>query len=84
MTLVLTCLTARNVYQVSDRRLTRISNPEEIMDDERNKAVFVGRVSFGYTGLAEIGKERTDNWLARVRRSDRRHGAGCRAHQECS
>ena len=66
MTLVLTCLTARNVYQVSDRRLTRISNPEEIMDDERNKAVFVGRVSFGYTGLAEIGKERTDNWLARV------------------
>jgi hypothetical protein len=66
MTLILTCLTARNVYQVSDHRLTRISNPEEIMDDERNKAVFVGWGSFGYTGLAEIGKERTDNWLARV------------------
>lgn len=66
MTLILTCLTARNVYQLSDRRLTRISCPEDIIDDERNKAVFVGRVSFGYTGLGEIGKERTNNWLARV------------------
>jgi hypothetical protein len=66
MTLILTCLTACTVYQVSDRRLTRITNASEIIDDERNKSVFVGRVSFGYTGLAEIGQERTDNWLARV------------------
>jgi hypothetical protein len=66
MTLILACLTARNVYQVSDRRLTSLSNPETIIDDERNKAVFIGRISFGYTGLSEIGRERTDDWLARV------------------
>jgi len=66
MTLILTCLTARTVYQVSDRRLTYIANPKKIKDDETNKAVLVGRVGFGYTGLAEIGQERTDDWLARV------------------
>jgi hypothetical protein len=66
MTLILACLTANTAYQVSDRRLTRLLEPETIIDDDRNKAVFVGRVSFGYTGLAEIGNERTDNWLARV------------------
>lgn len=66
MTLVLACLTASTVYQVSDRRLTELSNPEAVIDDERNKAVFVGRVSFGYTGLAQILNERSDNWLARV------------------
>jgi hypothetical protein len=66
MTLILACLTDRNVYQVSDRRLTLLSNPATVVDDESNKAVFVGRVSFGYTGLARIGQERTDDWLARV------------------
>jgi hypothetical protein len=66
MTLILACLTAHNVYQVSDRRLTELSDPEAVIDDERNKAVFVGRVSFGYTGLGHILSERSDNWLARV------------------
>jgi hypothetical protein len=66
MTLILACLTPRTVYQISDRRLTRAWNAKAIVDDERNKSVFVGRVSFGYTGLAYIGQERTDTWLARV------------------
>jgi hypothetical protein len=66
MTLILACLTARTVYQVSDRRLTLLSKPNSVVDDDRNKAVFVDRVSFGYTGLAQIGHERTDDWLARV------------------
>jgi hypothetical protein len=66
MTLVLACLTARSVYQVSDRRLTLLARAQSVVDDDRNKAVFVGRVSFAYTGIAKIGRERTDNWLARV------------------
>jgi hypothetical protein len=66
MTLILACLTPRMVYQISDRRLTRAWNSKAIVDDERNKCVFVGRVSFGYTGLAFVGNERTDLWLARV------------------
>lgn len=67
MTLILACLSARNVYQLSDRRLTDWLYPEKVIDEERNKAVLVaGRVSFGYTGLAEISGERTDTWLARI------------------
>lgn len=67
MTLVLTCLTRDAIFQVSDRRLTRSAPPFEIVDDEANKAVVVeGRVVFGYTGLARIQTERTDDWLARV------------------
>jgi hypothetical protein len=66
MTLILACLTPRAVYQVSDRRLTRPWNANAIVDDESNKNVFLGRFSFGYTGLAFLGQERTDLWLARV------------------
>lgn len=69
MTLILACVTPTMVYQVSDRRLTLASNPKAIVDDERNKSVFVGRVSFGYTGLAYVGNERTDIW-ASSRRSE--------------
>jgi hypothetical protein len=67
MTLILSCVTPTCVYQVSDRRLTWLNGPRrgQILDDERNKAVFVeGRFAFGYTGLAEIGTTRTDDWLA--------------------
>jgi hypothetical protein len=66
MTLILSCLTADTVFQVSDRRLTLHSDAETIGDDDRNKAVFLGRVSFGYTGLANIGVVRTDDWLAKI------------------
>lgn len=66
MTLILSCLTARTVYQVSDRLIADWVDPARNRE-ERNKAVLVaGRVSFGYTGRAEIAGERTDTWLARV------------------
>jgi hypothetical protein len=65
MTLILWCVTPDFVYQVSDRRL--IWADGRVEDDERNKAVLVdGRFAFGYTGLAEIGGVKTDEWLARV------------------
>lgn len=71
MTLILACLTKDAVFQVSDRRLTKLVPPGEVVDDERNKAVLVnGRVVLGYTGLSEICGERADDWIARVISSD--------------
>src|SRR5579864_383907 len=70
MTLVLTCLTPRYVLQVADRRLT-IRTPQppgsvEVVDDHRNKVVVLGNsMAFSFSGLAEIGPENTDSWLAR-------------------
>ena len=67
MTMLLACLTDELVYQVSDRRLTDVASSNVVVDDESNKAVVVdGRMVFTYTGLAKIGSERTDLWLARV------------------
>ncbi len=67
MTLILACLTKDIVYQVSDRRITNLLPPYERLSDEQNKAVMIdSRFVFGYTGLSEIGGERTDTWLAKV------------------
>jgi hypothetical protein len=62
MTLVLSCITPEFLVQVSDRRLTKLDG--SLVDDEANKAVlFVGQFLFAYTGLAHVGRVRTDDWL---------------------
>ena len=67
MTLILSCLTPSAVYQVSDRRITNLLPPGDVMDDEQNKAVMIGsRFAFAYNGLSEIAGECSDTWLARV------------------
>ena len=69
MTLVLSCITRDFIVQVSDRRLTWLNGPNSgsVADDERNKAVVVcNRLVFAYSGLAEIGSLRTDDWLLEV------------------
>jgi hypothetical protein len=70
MTLILSLLTPHHVIQVSDRRLVWLRSGGAVRhDDEKNKAVlFCGRLSFAFTGLAELGREerRTDLWLAGV------------------
>ena len=67
MTLILTCLTETAVFQVSDRRLTQFGAPQNVLDDETNKSIFVdGRMCFGYTGVSQIGTEKTDDWFVRV------------------
>jgi len=64
MTLILSCLTERFVLQVSDRRLTNVVGGRAV-PGEFNKAVgFTNKVTFAYTGLAEIDGEDTDEWLA--------------------
>jgi hypothetical protein len=67
MTLVLAGATDSIVFQVSDRRLTMLTPPGRLVDDERNKAVVVdGRLAIAYSGLAEICGIRTDLWLAEI------------------
>jgi hypothetical protein len=69
MTLILSCATAKYVVQVSDRRLTwtRGPNAGRVADDRSNKAVvFCDRMSFAYTGLAEIGGIKTYDWIGKT------------------
>ncbi|MBD2054578.1 hypothetical protein H6F88_00785 [Oculatella sp. FACHB-28] len=69
MTFILTCTSGEYIYQVSDRRLTMLGglNSGVVVDDESNKSTLVGgRMSFCYTGLAEISGKRTDIWLAQT------------------
>jgi hypothetical protein len=69
MTLVLSCITPDLAVQVSDRRVTWLSGPNkgQIADDNRNKVVVVcNRLAIGYSGPAEIGPQRTDDWLLGV------------------
>jgi hypothetical protein len=66
MTLILACATRDFAILVSDRRVTWLRGPNagRTADDGRNKAVVVaGHIAFAYTGLAEIGITRTDDWL---------------------
>ncbi|MCL5962180.1 MAG: hypothetical protein M1358_23170 [Chloroflexi bacterium] len=65
MTLIITAVTRDGIVQVSDRRLTKDG---QVYDDSSNRAICVscsdGRLAISYTGLAEIGGQRTDEWLA--------------------
>src|SRR5687767_3521718 len=65
MTQVLTLLTSSCVFQVSDRRVSGMSNNQFVwFDDHRNKSVaYLALAAFGYTGTAAIGSVRTDVWM---------------------
>lgn len=64
MTLLINVVTAENVIQASDRRLTLNGI---LYDDEANKAVCVfckdAHFAIVYTGLAMIAGKRTDLWI---------------------
>jgi hypothetical protein len=62
MTLIISCITRDFVMQVSDRR---VSVPEMgLIEDRANKALFFcGQSAWAYTGLANIYRKRTDEWL---------------------
>lgn len=66
VTLILNVATPDHIFQVGDRRLTRLSDGS-LIDDDTNKAVFFcGRLAISYTGLAQIDGTRTDLWLTKV------------------
>jgi hypothetical protein len=66
MTLIITTLAKNKVVQASDRRLTRLDGT--LHNDRANKAICVecnnAVFSVAYTGIARIGKKRTDEWIA--------------------
>jgi hypothetical protein len=70
MTLSLSVITPRYAMQASDRRVVRMSEAGQVTwvdDDERNKAVFVAeRLSFAYTGHAEIADQDTAEFFQGV------------------
>jgi hypothetical protein len=69
MTLVLSCITPNYVIQVSDRRLTWATGPQagKTADDDSNKALVVcNSLVVAYTGLAQVGGLKTDEWLLDV------------------
>lgn len=77
MTLIISCLTADCVYQVSDRRVTDLGGPTpgRVRSDEINKAVLLRQsMAFGYTGLAQIENTPTDRWLADIAVEQMQHG----------
>jgi hypothetical protein len=74
MTLVLGCLSQSYAIQVSDRRITRLSD-RAVLEDDRNKGTLIGsNFGLGYSGLAKLEGMNTDVSLAEVapRRSDHR------------
>jgi len=69
MTLILSLATRDYIVQVSDRRLTIGSGTRvgKVVDDDSNKAtLFCSRMSFAYTGLADVDGKRTDKWMVDV------------------
>jgi hypothetical protein len=62
MTLIVTSISANCIVQVSDRKLTWTDGIQRT--NSANKVVVFGPAVFGYTGLAYVGKLRTDRWLA--------------------
>ncbi len=68
MTLILSIATPEFVLQVSDWRLMRLDGRRAtcIEDDANKLTVFCNRMVFGYTGLANIGDQKTDVWLAQT------------------
>jgi hypothetical protein len=62
---VLSLATRNAIFQVSDRRLTRIRNGIEVVNEYATKqVVFGGDVVFGYTGVAQIAGRPAERWLA--------------------
>lgn len=67
MTVIISLLYPTSVFQASDRLITANTNP---VDPTSNKSVIYRAtnaiVAIGYTGLAHIGKQPTDEWIAYV------------------
>jgi hypothetical protein len=69
VTSVLSIATPIFVAQVADRRLSFVDGVGNVSlaDDNSNKlTLFCSRMAFGYTGLASIGGQKTDVWLAHL------------------
>jgi hypothetical protein len=65
MTAILALVNKRHAIQLSDRRLT--AHDRKVVEEHSNKATVLtcanGRFAVGYTGLARVGRFRTQHWL---------------------
>lgn len=70
MTLILSVITPTYVMQASDRRVVALDGSDEVVShwDDRNKAIFVvERMTFAYTGHADIaGTDTAEFFQARI------------------
>lgn len=68
MTQVISVVTEQFAVQVADRRLTHPDG--RVVTDRSMKCVVLGnRMAMAYTGLAVLGRQRTDKWLAEALRN---------------
>ena len=66
MTLILSAISSKWAMQASDRRVTVLNTADQVVgaQDARNKAIFVAeRMTFAYTGHADIGGTDTAEWF---------------------
>lgn len=64
MTMILSMAAPEVAIQVSDRRLTSLTQGRPVASDTANKQVLCGKsMCFGYTGLAALEGRATDAWL---------------------
>jgi hypothetical protein len=69
MTQIISLITKEHVFLASDRRLTYITGPNtgQVADDDTCKLVSLCNVcGIAYTGLAEINRTKTYEWIAKV------------------
>jgi len=75
VTLILSLLTREFAMQASDRQLTD-ARTRRLVTEHANKAVvWGGAATLAFTGLATIGSERADIWIAKhIREAPRTAG----------
>ena len=66
MTYILTCATDTAVFQLSDRRLTSLDPPYGLHEDTNKLILVDSSIAVSYTGLAQIGGRKADDWIART------------------
>ena len=66
MSFVITCISPESVVQVSDMRLSALSDKSLLSDKQRKSIVVMGKQAhfvLGWVGLAKIGNHDTGDWL---------------------
>lgn len=78
MTQILSCVATDFVVQVSDRRVSMVDGSS--FEDVANKAIFfMNHSTWAYTGLAQLGRRRMDEWLVERMRTCELHAEAVNA-----
>jgi limonene-1,2-epoxide hydrolase len=78
LTQILSCVATNFVVQVSDRRVSLADGSS--FEDVANKAIFfMNHSTWAYTGLAQLGRRRMDEWLVERMRTYELHAEATNA-----